>query len=126
MTGYTLNYFTAPKGLFTTTFFAGGNGNPISQMKPKAIWQTLNIEGQFPPATHIDVQIKAADTKDALELAQWIVLGKVDANTAMPIDLTAIGQTVQGIMLQVQVNLVTEDKKVSPMLGGISAKAKLQ
>jgi hypothetical protein len=29
-------------------------------------------------------------------------------------------------MLQVQVNLVTEDKKVSPMLGGISAKAKLQ
>ena len=32
-----------------------------------------------------------------------------DANTAMPIDLTAIGQTVQGIMLQVQVNLVTED-----------------
>lgn len=125
MTGYTLNYFTAPKGLFTTTFFAGGNGNPISQVKPKAVWQILNLEGQFPPATYISVQIKAGDTKDTLDAAQWIVIGKVDANTAMPIDLTALGQPVMGLMLQVQVNLVTEDKKVSPMLGGISAKAKL-
>ena len=125
MTGYTLNYFTAPKGLFTTTFFAGGNGNPISQMKPKAVWQILNLDGQYPPATHIDVQVKAADTKQDLDLAQWVVIGKVDANTPMPVDLTALGQPLQGLMLQVQVNLVTEDKKVSPMLGGIEAKAKL-
>ena len=125
MTGYTLNYFTAPKGLFTTTFFAGGGGNPISQMKPKAVWQILNLDGQYPPATHIDVQVKAADTKQDLDLAQWVVIGKVDANTPMPVDLTALGQPLQGLMLQVQVNLVTEDKKVSPMLGGIEAKAKL-
>lgn len=125
MTGYTLNYFTAPKGLYTTTFFAGGNGNPISVIKPKAVWQTLNIDGQFPPATYISVQLKSGDTQGEMDASAPVDLGKVDAGTQMPIDLTALANPVKGIMLQVQINLVTEDKKVSPMVGGISAKAKL-
>ena len=125
MTGYTLNYFTAPKGVYITTFFAGGNGNPISMVKSKAIWQTLTIDGQFPPTTYISVQVKSGDTVGELDVAELVNLGKVDANTPMPIDLTALPNPVKGIMLQVQVNLVTDDKKVSPMLGGISAKAKL-
>lgn len=125
MTGYTLNYFTAPKGLYTTTFFAGGSGNPISVVKPKALWQTMTIDGKFPPATYISVQIKSGDTQGELDIAEFVNIGKVDGNTNMPIDLTSLSKSIKGIMLQVQVNLVTEDKKVSPMLSGISAKAKL-
>lgn len=125
MTGYTLNYFTAPKGLYIITFFAGGGNNPISVIKSKATWLTLMIEGQFPVATFVNVQIKSGNTQGEIDVAQLIDLGKVDANTPMPIDLTILSKPMNGIMLQVQVNLVTEDKKVSPMLGGISAKAKL-
>lgn len=125
MTGYTLNFFTAPKGLYTTVFFATGSGNPITQPKTKAVWQSLVLKGQFPAFTHIDVQVRSADTAIILGQTKWTILGKVDANTTMPIDLTVTGQSLLGSMLQVQVNLVTEDKKVSPSLESISAKAKL-
>jgi streptogramin lyase len=124
MTGYTLNYFTAPKGLYTTTFFAGGNGNPISQMKPKAVWQELNVEAMLPPATKVHIRVRAGDTKDQLENGNWIDIMDLTDMAQMPVDLSQ--KNVIGIMLQVEINLITEDKKVSPSVGSISAKAKLQ
>ena len=123
MTGYTLNYFTAPKGEYDTVFFATGNGNPITQNSTKVLWQSLTIQGQFPTGTYVSVQAKSADTKDNLESSKWVALAKVDASTQMPLDLT--GQNFIGLMLQIQINLVTDDKKISPSLTGISAKAKL-
>jgi len=124
MTGYTLNYFTAPKGLFTTTFFAGGNGNPISQMKPKAIWQELNVEAMLPPATKVHIRVRAGDTKDQLDNGNWIDIMDLTDMAQMPTDLSQ--KNIIGIMLQVEINLITEDKKVSPSVGSITAKAKLQ
>ena len=64
------------------------------------------------------------DTKDQLENGNWIDIMDLTDMAQMPVDLSQ--KNVIGIMLQVEINLITEDKKVSPSVGSISAKAKLQ
>lgn len=123
MTGYTLNYFTAPKGQYGTVFFATGFGNPISQVKPKAIWQKFYMEAEFPPSTKVSVKYRAADDKNTLESQQWIQMPDFTDMSQLPYDLTT--QKVSGLMLQIEINLVTDSKKVSPSVKSLSAKAKL-
>jgi hypothetical protein len=127
MTGYTLNYFTAPKGLFVTTFFAGGGGNPVSATKAKPVWQSIDIQANFKPATKVHLRFRAADTKDQLEAANWIEAGDFTDQAQLPFDLTKVPSApILGTMLQVELNLITEDKKVSPAVKSVMAKAKLQ
>jgi len=127
MTGYTLNYFTAPKGLFVTTFFAGGGGNPVSATKAKPVWQTIDIQAVFKPATKVHLRYRAADTKDQLEAASWVDAQDFTDQAQLPFDLTKVANApVLGTMLQVELNLITEDKKVSPAVKTVMAKAKLQ
>ena len=123
MTGYTLNYFTAPKGLYTTTFFAGGSSNPVSSIKSKATWQKINVDAVLPPTTKIHIRVRAADTKDELDNAVWIDIMDLTDMNQMPADLTSL--KIFGIMLQIELNLITEDKKVSPSFSSVSAEAKL-
>lgn len=123
MTGYTLNFFTAPKGQYGTVFFATGNGNPVSQVKPKAQWQTFFMEATFPPATRVKVKYRSADDKATLENMPWIEMPDFTDMAQLPYDLTK--QPVMGLMIQVEINLVTEDKKVTPTVKSLSAKAKL-
>ncbi len=127
MTGYTLNYFTAPKGLFTTTFFAGGGGNPISATKAKAVWQSIDMLLDLKPLTKVHLRYRAADTKDLLEAAKWVDLPDFDKLVQLPYDLTQDpANPVIGTMLQIEINLITDDKKVSPAVKSLTAKAKLQ
>lgn len=123
MTGYTLNYFTAPKGQYTMVFFATGTGNPISQVKPKAVWQKFYMDAVFPPLTKVAVKYRAADDKNTLENSQWIQMPDFTDMAQLPYDLTQ--KPVVGLMLQVEINLITEDKKVSPAVKSFYAKAKL-
>lgn len=123
MTGYTLNYFTAPKGQYTMVFFATGTGNPISQVKPKAVWQKFYMDAVFPPSTKVAVKYRAADDKNTLENSQWIQMPDFTDMSQLPYDLTQ--KPVMGLMLQVEINLITEDKKVSPAVKSFYAKAKL-
>ena len=123
MTGYTLNYFTAPKGQYGTVFFATGFGNPISQVKPKAVWQKFYMEAVFPPVTKVAVKYRAADDKNTLENLPWNQMPDFTDMAQLPFDLTQ--KPVVGLMLQVEINLITDDKKVSPAVKMLSAKAKL-
>lgn len=123
MTGYTLNYFTAPKGQYSTAFFATGLGNPVSQVKPKAVWQKFHMEAFFPPATKVAVKYRAADDKNTLENLPWQQMPDFTDMSQLPFDLTK--NPVVGLILQVEINLITEDKKVSPAVKFLSAKAKL-
>lgn len=123
MTGYTLNYFTAPKGQYMTVFFATGQGNPVSQVKPKAVWQKFYMDATFPPATKISMKYRAADDMAALESEPWIQVPDFTEAAQLPYDISQ--KSVVGLMLQVEINLVTESKKVSPSVKFLSAKAKL-
>ena len=85
--------------------------------------QELNVEAMLPPATKVHIRVRAGDTKDQLENGNWIDIMDLTDMTQMPVDLSQ--KNVIGIMLQVEINLITEDKKVSPSVGSISAKAKM-
>ncbi len=127
MTGYTLNYFTAPKGLYTTTFFAGGGGNPVSQTTSKAEWTTLDMKVILPPQTKVHVRVKAANTLNELDNAAWLDIPDFTDAAQLPFDLTTLPQApITGAMLKVEINLITDDKKVTPAVSSLSAKAKLQ
>ena len=127
MTGYTLNYFTAPKGLYTTTFFAGGGGNPVSQTTSKAVWTTIDMKLILPPMTKVHVRVKAGNTKADLANAAWIDVPDFTDVAQLPFDLTALPQApIVGAMMEVEINLITDDKKVTPAVSSLSAKAKLQ
>jgi streptogramin lyase len=123
MTGYTLNYFTAPKGQYTMVFFTTGAGNPITQVKPKVVWQKFYMDAVFPPLTKVAVKYRAANDKSTLENSQWIQMPDFTDMAQLPYDLTQ--KPAVGLMLQVEINLITEDKKVSPAVKSFYAKAKL-
>ena len=123
MTGYTLNYFTAPKGQYTTVFFGGVPVNPVTSNKPKQVWQSVSADAEFPDGTSLRMRFRAADDKLSLELANWSDPIEFTMVTQFPYNLTTKGIT--GNLLQVEVQLITKAKGVSPVLKSLSAKSKL-
>ncbi len=122
MTGYTLNYFTAPKGQFTTVFFGGIGSNPVTTNAPKQVWQSLSAEADLPEGTNLRIRMRAANNSNDLELAKWSE--PVDfPPEVFPYDLSKAG--IIGNLLQVEVQLLTKDKKLTPALKSLSAKSKL-
>jgi hypothetical protein len=121
MTGYTLNYFTAPKGLYTVTLFANGNNNPVSMIYQKQKWQEIIIDADLPAGTSIKIRYKSADTKQDLENASWSDATEFPPNVS-PYDIS--GQNVDGNLLTIELQLLTTDKKITPILKSITAKAK--
>ncbi len=122
MTGYTLNYFTAPKGQFTTVFFGGIGSNPITTNNPKQVWQSLSAEADLPAGTNLRIRLRAANTSTDLDAAKWSAPVDFPPET-FPYDLSAAG--IMGNLLQVEVQLLTKDKKLTPVLKSLSAKSKL-
>ncbi len=122
MTGYTLNYFTAPKGQYTTVFFGGVTVNPITQNIPKQIWQSVSAEADLPEGTALRMRFRAANSKDLLEKAAWSEPVEFPPEK-FPYNLAT--KNIIGNLLQVEVQLTTKDKKVTPVLKSISAKSKL-
>ncbi|MBI5611255.1 MAG: hypothetical protein HY902_20445 [Deltaproteobacteria bacterium] len=122
MTGYTLNYFTAPKGQFTTVFFGGIGSNPITTNSPKQVWQSLSAEADLPAGTNLRIRLRAANTSLDLEAAKWSAPVDFPPET-FPYDLSAAG--IIGNLLQVEVQLLTKEKKLTPVLKSLSAKSKL-
>ena len=122
MTGYTLNYFTAPKGQYTTVFFGGVTVNPITQNIPKQIWQSVSAEADLPDGTALRMRFRAANTKDLLEKAAWSEPVEFPPEK-FPFSL--VPKNIVGNLLQVEVQLTTKDKKLTPVLKSVSAKSKL-
>jgi streptogramin lyase len=123
MTGYTLNYFTAPKGQYTATFFATGVGGVINRAKFKVTWHKFYMDAVFPPATKIVARYRAADDQNALVNSAWTQMPDFTDMSQLPYDMSQ--KLAVGLMLQVEITLVTDDKKVSPAVKSLSAKAKL-
>jgi hypothetical protein len=71
----------------------------------------------------VKVKYRSADDKATLENLPWIEMPDFTDMAQLPYDLTK--QPVIGLMLQVEINLITEDKKVTPTVKSLSAKAKL-
>jgi hypothetical protein len=122
MTGYTLNYFTAPKGQYTTVFFGGTTSNPITKTQSKQIWQSISAEADLPVGTALRFRLRAGNTKLELESAKWSE--PIDfPPEVFPYDLNKAN--IIGNMLQVEIQLTTKDKKIAPTLKSITAKSKL-
>lgn len=122
MTGYTLNYFTAPKGQYSTVFFGGLTYNPVTTNQPKQVWQTITAEADLPVGTALRIRLRAGNTKAELEAAKWSE--PIDFPPAVfPYNVATLG--IVGNLLQVEVGLTTKDKKVTPVLKSLSAKSKL-
>jgi hypothetical protein len=122
MTGYTLNYFTAPKGQYSTVFFGGLTYNPVTTSQPKQVWQSISAEAELPEGTALRFRLRAGNTKGELEAAKWSE--PIDFPPAVfPYNVATMG--IVGNLLQVEVQLTTKDKKVAPVLKSLSAKSKL-
>ena len=122
MTGYTLNYFTAPKGQYGTVFFGGITSNPVTTKQTKQIWQTISAEADLPTGTALRFRLRAANTKSELEMASWSE--PIDfPPEVFPYDLTKAN--IIGNLLQVEIQLTTKDKKITPVLKSVTAKSKL-
>jgi streptogramin lyase len=122
MTGYTLNYFTAPKGQYSTVFFGGISSNPITINSPKQVWQSIMAEADLPEGTALRFRLRAGNTKMELEAAAWsdpIIFPP----EVFPYDLTKAN--IIGNLLQVEIQLTTKDKKLAPTLKSLTAKSKL-
>jgi len=123
MTGYTLNYFTAPKGQYTTVFFGGLPINPVTTNKPKQVWQSVSADAELPDGTNLRMRFRAANDKTALETANWSEPVEFFKVTEFPYNLAA--KNIVGSLLQVEVQLITKVKGVTPVLKSLSAKSKL-
>ncbi len=123
MTGYTLNYFTAPKGQFSTVFFGGVPVNPITNNKPKQVWQSVSADAELPDGTSLRMRFRAANDKTTLETANWSDPQEFTQITQFPYNLAA--KNIVGNLLQVEVQLITKVKGVTPVLKSLSAKSKL-
>jgi streptogramin lyase len=122
MTGYTLNYFTAPKGQYSTVFFGSVSSNPVTTSTMKQVWQSISAEADLPEGTALRFRLRAGNTKVELENAKWSE--PIDfPPEVFPYDLTKAN--IIGNMLQVEIQLTTKDKKVAPTLKSITAKSKL-
>ena len=122
MTGYTLNYFTAPKGQYSSVFFGSVSSNPVTTSTIKQVWQSITAEAELPAGTALRFRLRAGNTKAELEAAKWS--DPIDfPPEVFPYDLTKAN--IIGNMLQVEIQLTTKDKKVTPVLKSVTAKSKL-
>jgi streptogramin lyase len=124
MTGYTLNYFTAPKGQYVVTFFGGTSANPIMVGTHKVKWQTIAVEAELPEKTAIQVRYRTGDDAKTLEVSKWTEAVAFPP-AVFPLDISA-SPAATGLMLQVELQLITSEKGFSPAVKGVTATAKVE
>ncbi len=124
MTGYTLHHFTAPKGQITVILAGNGKANPLTGALANNVWQSLDIDAIVPPQTSLLLRYRAANSGLALATTPWSVQVAVPP-TSLPVDLTLGGAPI-GLLLQVELQLVSSDQKSTPTVKSLSAKAVLQ
>jgi streptogramin lyase len=124
MTGYTLNYFTAPKGQYTATFFGGTSTNPIMVGSHKVKWQTIAVESDLPEKTSVQVRYRTGDDAKQLELAKWTE-PLAFPPAVFPLDVSK-SAAATGLMLQVELQLITSEKGFSPVVKSVTATAKVE
>jgi hypothetical protein len=124
MTGYTLNYFTAPKGQYVATFFGGTTANPIMVGTHKVKWQTIAVDAELPEKTAIKVRFRTGNTMAELEVAKWSEQVAFPP-AVFPFDVTKYPEA-EGLLLQLELQLVSSEKGYSPAVKSVTATSKVE
>jgi hypothetical protein len=122
MTGYTLNFFTAPKGRYDALFFGKGGSTPLATVPAQHTWQWLDAQVELPEGTSLRIRLRAAGTATELKGQAWSANLEFPP-AVFPYDLKPHG--LKGQLLGAEVQLVTKDKKLSPVLKSLTAKSQI-
>jgi hypothetical protein len=106
-TGFALRNFTAPHGHYTVQVMGCPNAAVTT-------WQVLTWIAVTPPGTSVSAKIKSVN--DPTELPSAMVYGPY---TPSPVDLSVIPKSH---MLEIEFDLTTTDRSVSPIFQGYSVK----
>ncbi|MCO4760295.1 MAG: hypothetical protein KC502_02250 [Myxococcales bacterium] len=125
MTGYTLNNYTAPKGMYTHTFGFGGWSGTVTESKTKTLWESIDAEIVVPPKGYVKLRFKVADDLKALDKAAWSKEFGPFPPAALPVDLTKLPKKqVEGRFLRVEYFMQAGKNKLSPLIKSVTAKGK--
>jgi len=114
MTGYALNNFTAPQGHYSTTFGFDSY---------RSIWQSIDVVADTPPGTSLKLRFRVAMTKDALVTATWFGPYGPFPPEKFPYTIANI-DGLNGDYMQVEVTLISNDKKATPVVKSIKVSYK--
>ncbi len=81
MTGLQLRLATNPRGYYRHIFEACDEG-----MGPR--WEELRFEAETPAGTSVTYRVKTADTREGLDMAEWVNLGMTPPDSS-PLDIGA-------------------------------------
>jgi streptogramin lyase len=115
MTGFQLKTVTAPQGTFNH-IFEGWDGLQTQ-------WIQINLDVTTPEGTSVQVRVRSAEKKEDLPDAFWSPQFGPYPPNELPVNLTAWAP-VLGHYLEVQVKLLSNDSKSTPILKGVEAIAK--
>ena len=125
MTGYTLHTFTAPTGQFKTIFGISGYSGNVAEVPEDTEWQSVDIDGVFPPKSYIKVRVRAAKDLDKLDQSPWIgPFGPIPPK-GLPLIFADEGKIANGRFLEVELELHAGEDDLSPVIKSIQAKGKL-
>ncbi|MBW2464273.1 MAG: hypothetical protein JRH11_21670, partial [Deltaproteobacteria bacterium] len=107
-TGFALRTFTAPNGFLRTVV----EGCPVGPSE----WERVSWEATTPGMSLVDVRVRSAATREGLATAPW-----VGPFTTAPADLALPpGPVARERLLEVEVNLVSDDASRSPRVRSVS------
>lgn len=124
MTGYTLNNYTAPKGMYTHVFGFGGWSGTVAESKTKTVWESIDAEITVPAKAYVKIRYKVADSLKDFDKATWSKEYGPFPPATLPIDLTKLPQKVEGRFLKVEYFMQAGKDKFSPLIKSVTAKGK--
>ncbi len=111
MTGQALRTFAAPIGIYRVAYQSG--------CKYSTIWGPVDIEGEAPEGTKLEVRLTVADQADRLMSNQAITYGpwRLDHQTdEFPVD---VGEIATDPHAMLEVHFISESRELSPRLTGM-------
>lgn len=106
MTGEQLRLATNPRGTYAHVF----EGCPDDPQFEGTVWHQLAWDADVPPQTMLRFRVRTADTREALELLDWLTIAEVAPATS-PVDVAEIlrlNSIVSGRFMELEIQLTTE------------------
>ena len=117
MTGYVLGNVTAPQGYYRKIF---------ESQEPRAFfWSTVQIEAEFDPEgeTSVQVRVRTGNSMEELTAANWVGPYGPFPPQSFPLDLESA--MLQGLFLELEVQLSTTNSAKSPVVKSIMVDTEL-
>ncbi len=124
MTGYTLHNFTAPQGYYQETFgLVGPLPGSVSADPNKIQWTSVSVDAEVPQGSHLEVEARVGNTKEALAIAAWQGPAGPFPDQTFPFDTTS--WNLIGQFLELRVWLVSDTQQTAPVVKKLSATFKV-